>query len=92
MVYGKTGDALKEQIRVSRTFSETQATLTAKSRDHEIVRDQRECPKAVPRIFQNHVVWSRALKWGVKSYVARPSTKCYFNEFLCVWVLTHDKI
>jgi hypothetical protein len=29
---------------------------------------------------------------SVKSYVIGPSTKCYFNEFLFVWVLMHDKI
>jgi hypothetical protein len=41
----------------------------------------------------NHVVvWSRALKCSVKSYVPWPSTKCYFDGFLFMWVLTHDKI
>jgi hypothetical protein len=28
----------------------------------------------------------------VKSYVARPSTEYYFNEFLFMRVLTHDNI
>jgi hypothetical protein len=28
----------------------------------------------------------------VKSYVPGPSTKCYFNEFPFMQVLTHDKI
>jgi hypothetical protein len=41
----------------------------AKSRDPEIVRAQRKCPKVVPTHLQNHVVWSRALKCSVKSYV-----------------------
>ena len=35
-----------------------------------------ESPKAVPRHLQNHVVWSRTLKFSVKSYVTGPSTKC----------------
>ena len=64
----------------------------AKSCDHEIVRAQRKCPKAVPTHLQNHVVWLRTLKCSVKSYVTKPSTKCYFNEFLFMQVLTHDKI
>ena len=28
----------------------------------------------------------------VKPYVTGPSTKCYFNEFLFMRILTHDKI
>jgi hypothetical protein len=35
---------------------------------HEIVRAQKTCPNTVPRHFQNHVVWSRALKCSVRSY------------------------
>ena len=58
----------------------------SKSRDHEIVRAQKKCPKVVPRHFQNHVMWSHALKYcSVKSNVSRPSTKCYFKEFLFMW-------
>ena len=74
------------------------ATSTqAKSRDHEIVRAQNtsktwKCSKAIPTHLQNHEVWSRILKCNVKSYVTRPSTKCYFNEFLFIQVLTYDKI
>ena len=34
----------------------------------------------------------RILKCSVKSYVTGPSTKCCFNKFLFMWVLTHDKI
>jgi hypothetical protein len=64
----------------------------AKSRDHEIVGAQRKCPKAVPTHLQNHVVWSRIFKCSVKSYVTRASTKCYFNEFLFMRVLTHGAI
>ena len=47
----------------------------AKSRDHDIVRAQKKCPKAILRHFQNHVVQSRVFKWSVKS-------KCpgYFEE------------
>ena len=54
---------------------------------------KRMCPKAIPTHLQNHVVvWSRTLKCRVKSHVTGPSTKCYFNEFLFIRVLTHDKI
>ena len=49
-------------------------------------------PKAIPRHLQNHVVWSQILKCGVKSYVTGSPTKCYFNKFLFMQVLTHDKI
>ena len=52
---------------------------------------KRKCSNAVPRHFQNHVVWSRTLKCSAKSNVTRPSTNCYFNEFLFMQVLTHDK-
>jgi hypothetical protein len=52
---------------------------------------KRKCPKIVPRQPQNHVVWSLTPKCCVKSYVTWPSTKCYSNEFLFMWVLTHDK-
>ena len=43
------------------------------------------------RHLQSHVVWSRILNCSVKSNVVGPSTKCYFNEFLFMRVLTHDK-
>jgi hypothetical protein len=49
-------------------------------------------PKAIPRHFQNHVVWSRILKCSVKSYVIRPSIECYFNECPIMQVLAHDKL
>jgi hypothetical protein len=49
------------------------------------------CPKVVPRYLQNHIVWSQTLKCSVKSYVTGPSSKCYFNEYLFMRVLTHDK-
>ena len=52
---------------------------------------KRKCSKAVPTHLQNHVVWSRTLKCSVKSYVTEPSTKIYFNEFLFMQALTHDK-
>ena len=32
------------------------------------------------------------VKCSVKSYVTRPSNKCYFDEFLFTRVFTHDKI
>ena len=65
-----------------------------KSRDHDkIVRaPKRKRPKAVTRHLQNCVVWLRFLECIVKSYVTGPSTKCYFNENLFMWVLTHDKV
>ena len=63
----------------------------AKSCDHEIFRAHKKCPKVVIRRPQNHVVWSRILKCSVKPYVTGPSTKCYFDEILFMWVLTHDK-
>jgi len=53
---------------------------------------KRKCPKAIPTHLQNHVVWSWTLKCSVKSYVTGPSTECYFNEFLFIMILTHDKI
>jgi hypothetical protein len=53
---------------------------------------KRKCPNPIPTHLQTHVVWSRILKCSVKSYVTGPSTKCYFNEFLCMHALTHDKI
>ena len=52
---------------------------------------KRKCPKAVPTHLQNHVVWSQTRKCSVMSYVTGPSTKCYFNEFLSMRVLTHGK-
>jgi hypothetical protein len=51
----------------------------------------KKCPKVVPTHLQNYVVWSRGLKCSVKSYVIRSLTKCYFNEFLFMHVLTRDK-
>jgi hypothetical protein len=48
--------------------------------------------KGRPKHLQNHLVRSRALKRSVKSYVAEPSTKCYFDECLFMRVLVHDKI
>jgi hypothetical protein len=42
--------------------------------------------------FKFMLVWSRTVNCSVKSYVTMPSTKGYFNEFLFMWVLTHDKI
>jgi hypothetical protein len=50
-----------------------------------------KCSKVVRRHLQNHVLWSQILKCSVKSYVTMPSTKCYFNEFLFIQILTHDK-
>ena len=56
----------------------------AKSHNRKIVRAQKKCAKAVPRHFQNHVMWSRVLKCSAESYVIRPSSKYYFNEILFI--------
>ena len=59
----------------------------------ELWEPKRKCPKAAPTHLHNHVVvWSRILEFSVKPYVTGPSTKCHFNEFLFMRVLTHDKI
>ena len=42
----------------------------------------KEVSKGHPKHLQNHVVWSRILKYSAKGYVTVLSTKCYFNEFL----------
>ena len=64
----------------------------AKSCDHEVVRVQKKVSKGHPNIPPKSctVVWSRILKYNVKSYATRPSTQCYFNEFIFMRVLTHD--
>jgi hypothetical protein len=67
--------------------------LIVKSRRHEIVRAQKKVckgrPKALPKIMScSH----GSLECIVMSYVTEPSTKCYFNEFLSMRVLTRGKI
>ena len=52
---------------------------------------KRNCRKAVPIHLQNYVVGSWILKFSVKSYATRPSTNCYFSEFLFKQFFTHDK-
>ena len=37
------------------------------------------------------VVWSRILTCSVKPYVTGHSTNCYFNEFMFMRILTHEK-
>ena len=64
----------------------------AKSRGHEIVRAQKKVSKGHPTHLRNHVVWSQTLNCNVKSYVIGSSTKCYFNEFVFMQVLIHEKI
>ena len=52
-----------------------------------------KCPKAIPRHFQNHVVWLWALECSVKSYVIEPLNKMLFSmNFHSCEVLTHVKI
>ena len=57
----------------------------AKSRDRDIVGVQKKRPKAIPRRFQNHVMWAQVVKCRAKSYVVGPLTKGYFKESLFVW-------
>ena len=75
-------------------FAQGPLQTRAKSHGQELVRVQNKVSKLkpVPKHLQNHVVWSWALKCTVKSYVTRPSTKCYSSEFIFMHVLTHDKI
>ena len=64
----------------------------AKSRDHEIVSAQKKVSKGrlqTPPKSSSAVTY---LKCSVKPCVTKPSTKCYFNEFLFMQVLMHDKI
>ena len=74
------------------TLSEGHFTHEPRAVTMQLWESTRKWPEAVPTHLRNHVVWSRALKCSVKPYVTRPSTKCYFNEFLFIWVLTYDKI
>jgi hypothetical protein len=57
----------------------------------KLLEPERKCPKAAPTHLQNHVVWSRTFECSVKSNMTMPSTKCYFNVFLVMRVLAHDK-
>jgi hypothetical protein len=52
--------------------------------DHEIVRVQKKVSKGCPKAPPNSC--------SVKSYITGPSTKCYFNEFLLMRLLTDDEI
>ena len=52
---------------------------------------KRKCPKAVPTHLPNHVVWLQTLKCSMNLYVIGSLTKCYFNEFSFMQVLTDDK-
>ena len=56
----------------------------AKSCDHEIVRAQKKVSKGRPN--------TPPISRSVKSYVIGCSTKCYFNEFLFMRVLTPSTI
>ena len=63
----------------------------AKSRDHEIVRAQKKVFKCHPKTPSKSCSVVTDPNCSVKSYVIMPSTRCYFNEFLFMWVLKHDK-
>ena len=71
------------QLVLSNTtkISDTKGHFTHKPRfvTRKLWEPKRVCPKAVPRHLQTRVVWSQILKCSAKSYVTRPSTKCYFN-------------
>ena len=64
----------------------------AKSRDHEIVRAKRKYPKAVPRHFQNHVLWSRALKCSLNMWTGPQPYTISLNFFYPCEVLTQNKM
>jgi hypothetical protein len=64
----------------------------AKSHDREIVRAQKKVSKGRPNTPPKLCNVVIDLKCSVKPYVTMPLTKCYFNEFLFMQVLTHDKI
>ena len=62
-------------------------------RDQEIVRAQKKASKGRPNTPpKSRSVVTYPPKCIVMSYVTIPSPKCYFNEFLFTWVLTHYKI
>ena len=57
-------------------------TLEPRAMTMQLWEPKRSVQKTIPRHFQHHVVWSRALKCSGKSYVTKPSTKCSYNEIL----------
>ena len=95
-IAAKDAPCLLTEILFDRTHGEAinlgPLYTRAKSHDHEIVIARKKVSKGRPNTFQHHVVWSWILKCSVKPYVPGPSTKCHFNEFLCMQVLLHDKI
>ena len=64
-------------------FYENQGHFTQEPRamTKRLWEPKKKCPKAVPTHLQNHVMWSRTLKYSAKSYVTKPSTKCYFCSY-----------
>ena len=64
----------------------------AKSHDHEIVRAQKKLSKGSPKTPPKSCIVVTDLQVYVKSYMTGPSTKCYFNDFLFMWVLKLDKL
>ena len=77
---------MEEPVEFKGHFTHEPRAVTMK-----LCESERKCAKAVSIHLQNRVLWSRTLKCSVKSHVTGPSTKCYFNEFLLMRVLTHDK-
>ena len=57
----------------------------------EIVWAQIKVSKDRSRHLQNHAVRSQTLKCRLNSYVIGPLSKCYFDEFLFMRVLHHDR-
>ena len=62
----------------------------AKSCDHEIVRAQKKVAKGRPKAPPKSC--SVVMDPGVKPYGIGLSIKCYFNKFLFMRALTHEKI
>jgi hypothetical protein len=64
----------------------------AKSHDHIIVRALKKVTKGHPKTPPKSCIVVTDCKYNVKSFVIGPSTKCYFNDFMFMHVLTYDKI
>ena len=56
----------------------------AKNHDLDIVRAPKIFPKVVPRQFQNHVMWSRALKFSMIIIC-----DWALDQLLCQWIFIH---
>ena len=86
------GKLLVQRYKMDNVYTYGHCTHEPRAVTMRLWEPKRKCPKAVPTYLQHHVVWSGILECSVKPYVARPLSKCYFNEFLFMQVLRHDKI